>query len=247
MNELEQLQTDVESLLLGVESACAEDAPLQYAAVSMVRPRTDKEALDIRTRLDKMMGGLVGRQGKAGISIIVGMPEIGRVEPNVRAIKGTVTLTVEVIENVMVNMGDKGTGRGAEDFALAVAEVLQHQVFAPWSPLRVTGVPAVVAAVKQGNVVYDVELATDLNRALRAQCALPSLAQEGAEITLTTATEGAVIWWTLDGSYPGPGNELARRYGAAFDLASGTHRLRVAAHKAGMVPSVVRVVEVVVE
>lgn len=247
MNELEQLQSDVESLLLGVESACAEDAPLQYAAIVRVRPRASEEAAGIMTQIQRKLAGLEGRRGKAGVSITVGMPEIGRMEPNIRALKGTVTLGIQVTENILVNMGDGGTGHGAESYALAVAGLLQHQSFSPWGPLRVTSIsPIVEAALAQRMVVYDVSVATDLNSAHRPQCALPALTQEGAEITLTTATEGAVIWWTMDGSYPGPGNELARRYGAAFDLASGTYRIRAAAHKAGMVPSVVRVAEVTV-
>lgn len=241
MNALERLQTDLETYLLSCASdpAADEAVRIEGAAIARVRPRTAEEAAGVQTKLQRVLAGLEGRNGRRGVSIIIGMPEIGKVEPNVRALRGEVTLSIRVVEHIMVNMGADGCRQGAEAFALEVAELLNHQVFAQWSPLRLTAVRPDPEAVMDKMVAYDVVMATDLRGANRPKVALPGIdITEDGLMTLAVATAGAEIYWTLDGSYPGPANVQAARYAAPVQLPEGIHCLRVAAWLAGSAGSV---------
>ncbi len=240
MNDLEQLQTGIEDFLLSSHSAAddADECPIQWAAITRVRPRTAGEATGIEIKLRRLLSGLEGREGKKGVSIFIGMPEIARMEPNIRALTGSCAVVIEVSENILVNMGEGGTQKGAEEFALAVAELLNHQPFALWSPLRVKSILPNAEAVLDKRAAYNVTVETDLRRPKKPKVEMPSIALAADVMTLACATSGAAIHYTLDGSFPGPSNEESLLYATPVTLASGTHELRVAAWKAGFAGSV---------
>jgi hypothetical protein len=244
MNDLEQLQTDIETYLMSCEADLtnADETPIQFAMIARVRPRSAEEAAGIQTKLQQALSGLQGRNGKKGISIIVGMTEISKMETNIRALTGTVTINLEVTENIMVNMGAGGCGpHGCESFAQAAAELLSHQPFNRWSPMRVVSVLPSPEAVLSQKVVYNVTLQTDLKRALKPKVGAVTIATpENGFVTITCPTEDAVIYYTLDGSYPGSGSESAIVYDttAGLNLPVGVHRVRAAAWLVGQVGSV---------
>lgn len=243
MNETQRLQEDIESYLLSHEADLSnnDECPIQYAAIARVRPRDAGEAAGIQTRLQQVLSGLQGRNGRKGISVIIGMPEIAKVEPNVRALTGAMTLVIEIHENIMINMGAEGTGKGCEDFAYAVAELLNQQPFGYWSAMRVVSILPAPEAVLSQKVVYNVTVKTDLRRALKPKVALPSVVVSGPLVTVTCATAGAAIYYTTNGSMPGAANATAVVYDAesGLTLEAGTHHLRFAAWKMGMAGSVV--------
>lgn len=242
MNDLQRLQEDITSFLLSCSSnpLDADECPIQHAAIARVRPRTADEAAGIQTKLQKLMSGLEGRGGKKGITIIVSMPEINKMEPNIRALTGTVTVLVEVTENILVNMGAEGTGKGCEDFALAVGDMLQHLSFTPWSPLRVKSISPAPEAVLVQKVVYNVTVETDLNRAKKERVEMPKMATEAGHVRITCGTQDAVIHYTLDGTFPGPSNEGSIIYDTVrgLNLPAGEHVLRYAAWLPGMAGSI---------
>lgn len=244
MNETQRLQEDIESYLLNSEADLTneDECPIQYAAIARVRPRDAGEAAGIQTKLQQVLSGLIGRGGRKGISIIIGMPEIAKVEPNIRALTGLMTLVIEVHENIMVNMAAGGTSKGCEDFAYAVAELINHQPFGLWSPMRIRSILPEQVAVLNQKVVYNVTLETDLRRPLKPKVAVPVVTvHEDNHITATCATEDAVLYYTLNGSLPGPATPTAIVFDAiaGLDLTAGTWLLRVAAWKPGLAGSVV--------
>lgn len=244
MNDLEQFQTDVEIYLASCEADISnpDETPVQCAMIARVRPRTAAEAAGIQTKLQQALSGLQGRNGRKGISIIVGMPEVAEVNSSNRALSGSLSLVIEVHENILVNGGTDGCWpHGAESFALAVAELLSHQVFASFTPLRLKSILPVPEAVVTQKAVYNVTLIADLRRPLKPQVGAPTISQaEDGLVTITCPTAGAVIRWTLDGTYPGRANEAARIYEpSGFRLPPGTHTLRAAASKPGHVGSLV--------
>jgi hypothetical protein len=236
MSPFEQLQTDIEHYLKS-------DEDLRDLAITHVRPRTAKEAATIQGDLDKVLAGLLaGPSGKKGISVIVNMPELVKVEGNVRAVTGDLSISLRVVEHVMINMGLDGTQRSAEAWALMIANRLHHQVFQPLAPLvgeerLITPVPE---RVLTGKVEYNIELSCTFPGERISKVQPVSLVQAGPQMTLSCATTGAQIWWTVDGSFPGPGNELAQMYDGPFALGAGGHCLRTAAHLAGSAGSVVK-------
>lgn len=244
MNDIQQLQEDIEAYLLNSEADLTNPAecPIQYAAIARVRPRDAGEAAGIQTRLQRVLSGLDGRHGRKGISVIIGMPEIGKVEPNIRALTGGMVVVIEVHENIMINMGAEGTGKGGEEFACAVAELLNHQPFGLWSPMGVRSILPAPEAVLSQKVVYNITLATDLRRPLKPKVAAPEVTvNEGGFVSASCSTEDARIYYSLDGSLPGPASPTAIEWDGVkgLNLTTGTWLLRVAAWKAGSAGSVV--------
>lgn len=242
MSPLERLQYDTELFLLSHEE-------LELATVWRVRPRSAGEATGIETKIQQMLNGMVQRNGKLGVSISILMPVLTGVESNVRSVSGGIGLDVDVIENVMVNMGPQGTQISAEAYALRVAQLLHHMSFGGSQPL--VGEPQMITPqpemVLDKKVVYRVSLKAHFPGERRAKVATPSIIQTGAQITLNKANAEEEIWWTNDGSLPGPANENANRYGEPFSLPVGTHCLRVAAYARCAIGSNVREQTVVVE
>lgn len=242
MNETQRLQEDIEAYILNHEADLSnpDECPIQYAAIARVRPRDAGEAAGIQTKLQQVLSGLQGRQGKRGISIIVGMPEIAQVKANVRALTGLMTLVIEVHENIMVNMSEGGTLKGCEDFAYAVAEVLMLQPFGFWSPIRVRSILPAPEQVLNQKIVYNVTIETDLNRSPKPKVAMPDVVVNDGQVTGTCGTPDAVLYWTLDGSLPGPANANAVTLeSGGMTLPPGSWVLRVAGWKQGMAGSVI--------
>lgn len=230
MSPFERLQLDAEGYLLS-------HPELQYLTITRVRPRTAQEATQIQSRLDKALGGLLARNGKRGLAAILHMPYLGDAAPNVRSITGKLVLEIDVIENVLINMGGDGTGVSAEEVALGIAELLQHQQFTVGAPL--VGQPRLITPrpeeVVQQRVAYRIALEVPHQSAAKPKVATPALTQAGAVITLTCSTAGAAIHYTLDGSFPGT---AATAYSAPLTLAPGTHTLRYAAYLTGHAGSI---------
>ena len=61
-----------------------------------------------------------------------------------------------------------------------------------------------------------------MSEAAAAKCALPGIASPAQTVTLTATENGTTIYYTTDGSFPGPGNAAAEEYSGPFEVASGT-------------------------
>jgi hypothetical protein len=232
MSEIETLQVNIEQFL-------ASDAGLQYVTVTSIRPRSAQSAAQIQTRINEALKGMTKRNGKSGLSVIVMMPEVREAEANLPGVNGLLTVQVRVVENIMINMGPGGTGESCEEVALHIASLLQHRSFDGVSALRLdaNAVVPMQEELTAGRVEYAVVVRTMLRRQPLGMVATPAVEAEGNVLTLTCVTEGAEIWFTLDGSYPGPGNATATLYAGAVTLEPGDYVLRAAGHKAGLAAS----------
>lgn len=232
MSPLERLQLDVTHYLLS-------HGQLQYVTITHVRPRTAGEAAGIETKLARMLAGLEPRNGKMGVAVLVGMPVVEGVNAEVRALRGDMVLPIEIMENILINGGAEGTGASCETHALTVAALLQQQVFHPFNPLisepRLM-VPAPEALLDK-TIKYRITMRVPLVCDRVDKVVEPTVQQSGGSITLACATSGAALYYTLDGSFPGPGNKAALLYSTLLSLAPGVHELRAAAYLAGLAGS----------
>jgi len=224
MSIFERLQLDLEQFLLS-------HTELQYIDITHVRPRDAEEAAGIQSKLNNTLAGITTRNGKRGVSCIIGMPEFGGTAVNVRALRGKMTIILEVIENIVVN----NTGASCEEHAWEIARLLQHMQFQPWSPL--VGDPKLITpspeAILDKKIIYRITMTVEITAERKDKVSTPEVSASGANITLSCATSGAAVYYTTDESFPGPGNADALLYSAPFALAPGAHLLRVAAHKSG--------------
>lgn len=201
MNPLERLQLDLEHCLLSMQL-------LNNISITAVRPRGSAEALSIQTKLNNALAGLIVRNGKRGCAIIVGMPTLDNVNPSLRSVKGELSVILDIIENPMINEGADGTGLTAEELAWTLATTIPQTNFAPHGQIiadkqLITPKPE---AVMEKRIEYRVILRVLSHSAPVDKCGTPVIERDGYTIDITSDSP---CYYTLDGSYPGPGNPAA--------------------------------------
>jgi hypothetical protein len=182
------------------------------------RPRSADAAILIETRIDNVLAGLNKKNGKAGAVVRVLMPAFDVPEPEMPGPYGERIIILRSIENPMVNMGTNGSGKSAEDIADNVLAELNDFRPGPFDILYSArrAIEPVEALLKKGQIAYDVSLRQKGGLTPVIKAAMPTIAQDESGVALTSATDGASIYYTIDGSYPWPGNDQAILYDAPF-------------------------------
>lgn len=229
IDPLQQLQLDA-TARLGAHPSFAD------VIVHHARPRDAGDAVMIENKIHNALRGLELKNDKGGLVLTVMMPELelptpGMPGPNLLE----VVMTVRVVENPMFNMGANGTLITAEDAAVKTLQALHH-----WSP---NGANAFMGDKKpvrpvpnQSLPTYDVICRMPMGLSIYPFVQKPVISESAPIVTLSCATDGASIHYTLDGSLPTPDSA---EYTAPLDLggqAAGT-LLRVAAYKSGLLGS----------
>ena len=228
-SHLEQFQLDCAARL-------SSESYFEDVSVFVIRPRSSAEALLLQTKLDQALSGQALTGGKCGVTCTVQMPSAEVPEPNLPGPVFDAALVVRVIENPVINMGPTGTGKSAEDAALAVIGAL-HQ-FA-LENLAVTAsknaLEPQAGELLSGKVVYDCHFTRRFGLPQQAKVAPVSITESGAlpavVVTLECATAGAAIYYTLDGSYPTPA--AGTLYGEPFTVTTAC-KLRATAFLEGL-------------
>ena len=185
-------------------------------------------------------GGLKGFDGKAGMAVVVLIPDV---EPESQVAPGPMVnliCAVRVHENRILNEGAGGFGVTASQAAVRIAQVLH--LWAPSGTASLIPARRLITDLSTPNedsfeVTFQMpQTFTPLVRA--SQPAIAVVAEgDGARVTLAHAGAGS-MFYTLDGSMPGPLNPTAAEYAAPF-LVEETAELRVITVADGMVPSIV--------
>lgn len=198
MNIITQFQTDAAAYV-------SADEKLRHVQVLREGARDETGSLLFENAVNEAIAGGVLVNGKAGLCVIFFAPE-GK--PASRANKGLVTdleMVVRVIENTTVNdHPEHGTGITCEDMLLEVMLMLQV-----WTPVR--GHPLQVSEfylqeIKDAPHLRAWECVITLHdaQAGRRRCSSPVADVGGLTVKLTCTTEGAQIYYSLDGSLPTP-------------------------------------------
>ncbi len=229
MDTLRQLQEDIAAKL-------AAETEFQYVPVSVFRPRDSAEALLIQSAIDKALAGLITQNGKAGLAVVVYMPEAETLQPNAPGPQLELVATLRVVENPLVNMGANGTQTTAEQCALNILSSLHH-----WQRGQATLMAdkkAIRPVDTPGKIALDVVVRQPSGLPMRARVPAPKFDESGPDVSLSCTMEGAAMWYTMDGTPPAPGNASATLYVGAFDpLPLVT--LRAAAFKSGFLSSAI--------
>lgn len=173
--------------------------------VAVLLQRKGVTESDINTALSVLNSRTEG--GPIGACIVVLMPSIQAQNPNAPTPLYSVRIGLQVIEQPLFNLGDSGTGLSAETIAEHLSQ-LAHQFSGGrdgannlWVFDGIEPAPA-----PDGKVSYTV-FAKRLGGApvlpKVAPVALVAVAAAGGfDVTLTSATGGAAILYSIDGSYP---------------------------------------------
>lgn len=223
---LETLQADVVAILKN----CPE------LADANVIP---EDAGDMEKTIMQKLGTLTGGGlSKPGLVIVVLLPEITDAETNLPGPPVAVTITLQVIEQPLINRGTGGTGIRSSVAALRALAALH---------LRGLGHCALHAGpdavkplqIKPGFLSHVVKLAIAYSGLTPpAKCGQVSATWDNfaAALVLSCATVGAAIYYTDDGTYPAPNPPDSTIYtGPITGLADGTV-VRAAAYLAATLP-----------
>lgn len=229
MSPLEVIQLDMAARLNG-------DDYFATIPIFVLRPRASEGFVQIQTRIDQAINAHTTKAGKSGAAVTVLMPLGEAQSPNVPGPRLDFTFVVRVQELPIVNMNaDTGTLKSAEEIALRVAQMFHH-----WQ----NGSGQVLVAASGGTMVpnadFDPKLTYDVK--FRLQTGLGQIAKTAAvgispasgaapqTVTLSCGTVGALIFYSIDGSYP------SLPYGAPVAVSTaGT--LRAVATSTGRVAS----------
>lgn len=189
---------------------------------------------DIEPDVNQALSSFNERGGKIGACAIVLMPTLTSDSPNSPGPRSLVRMTVQVVDQPLINLGTGGTLKSASQIAERIRQIFHHfntgrkavYNFAAQDPIP----------VEDGRNSYGVAF-TRLcgDRAPPKVAAVTislSQATAPATVTLSTSTPGAAIRYTLDGSYPGTGSASAILYSAPF-LVSSAAEIRASAELTG--------------
>ena len=111
------LQLDIAALILGHE-------PLGKVTVDTISVTGDAQVTTVLEKLNKSLSGLRKRNGAAGIGIIIPLPSFRVKNQDAPGPQGAIEVSVQVLENTLVNAGSSGTGLTAFDVAAEVMSML---------------------------------------------------------------------------------------------------------------------------
>lgn len=205
-----------------------------FNPVSVFRLR--EKRLD--TEVNQALGGLfasnkpslLSRPGtKGGATIEVPMPSLSLDTGKASAPGPLVIVEQRFItrEFPTINLGANGTGITSESLAVQLIQTF-HQAGSEylglsWYPASVPYEPQPVDPTRPC-LSHVAKMLAKLELSPLTRLADPSISGSTAAVTLTdnSGLGGTVLYYTLDGSFPGPGNPAVLLYAAPFAVASGT-------------------------
>ncbi len=207
MSPIESIQPDLAAKL------ASEDYFLDIALAQVREERLQSE-------IDQALGGLRSKGGKIGVGVEILMPRIKASHPGAPGPLCLLEQVFRVKENPILNLGALGTGKSAEAIALQLLQVL-HGFCLEGVLGAFYAAPDALSPNRDFAplVACDVKLLANFPLPPLPKLAAPLLTAPGLSVALAGAGN---IYFTTDGSLPGPGNLAAQLYSAPFAVASGT-------------------------
>lgn len=205
---------------------------------------TDR-AKEIATEINKALGLTTKKGGKIGVCVIVRQPVASDTHNNAPGGPMDVDVDFLVMENPVLNLSAGGTGK----HALAVARRLHllfkhyqaeglHAGFLPQKPC-ITPTEVDIAPVAYLARFWTREANFGNAAVLRVATPVinPNGGEGGVQVTITCATAGAAIYYTLNNSHPSAANPNAILYVGPFVVPLAGATVKAVAYKAGYIAS----------
>jgi len=203
---LDRIQADTAGILAGV--------PKLALATHLVDDEGDIEAGVLRK-----LATLDDKTGKRGLAIIVLMPEVVEADENLPGPQMEVSQEVQVIEQVLLNRdATSGTRIRSATAALRVLSALHMHTVGNFTWYAGRNAIKPLPMDRKGFVSHSVEVRLRLSVPVPAKPQAVSMTNEAGVMTLSCATPGASIYYSLDGSLPGPANGTAVLYSVPIVL-----------------------------
>jgi hypothetical protein len=209
-----QLQNDVAHLLM------SDDWLANVNIVTRDRLVADASTQADQTLAAEVLAYLTERNGRRGCGIIVEKPKLAVTLPNVPGPQGEITLTCLVIEDPMENDAPTtGTNLPADQVGQRILDLGHLWVVEGLGTWRADANALSEADEWRPLRAYNATLRISCNRGQSQRAGRVGIALGGVniddmnrELILGCETENAQIYWTRDGSLPGPSNSGAELY-----------------------------------
>lgn len=196
----------------------------------------------VQSDIDQALAGLNTVGEKNGVVVVVLMAELNPEASNDTAARWSNAVSIQVIETPLLNLDPvSGIGKSAALVATRIREILHlwaNGYGGTWSFSKQDPLP-----VDEGSISYVVtftRIGQDARIPVVETPRVTATAEAApATVTITTVTPGAVIRYTLDGSYPAEGNAAAQLYAGPFEVAEAAG-IRAIAEAADMRASNIR-------
>ena len=156
------------------------------------------------SKIDEALSTLKPKAGKAGAAVVVLMPTLRVITPDLPGPVGPVSITVRVfVRTLVASAAGSGVGKTAEEIGLQVQAALHL-----WGngACRLSADTEALVPYDQapaGVTAYDVRLTTnETGRELAHKLAEPTIEVTAGVATITASEPAALLWYSLDGSYP---------------------------------------------
>lgn len=232
ISQIEQIQPDVFDKLASEP---------YFAPISLFMIRKERYESAINEALSEATFD-PGQSGKRpGATVEVLMPVIKTNLVNAPGPVVTLEQRLMVKENPAINLAAGGVNLTAEQIAVQILQTLHQFYLGGICQALYPAHKAIVPNEKfPGLVVYEVVLQATFNLTAPDRTGCPVPPTEGPPLTLAftapASDPAATIYYTVDGSFPGPGNSSATGYAGPFAVASGA-TLRWAAYAANKLGS----------
>lgn len=187
----------------------------------------------IANRVDFALLTKTARSGRMGAGAVVEMPTITVPQQNAPGPQVLIELTTLVAEMPTLNMSaSSGTLISAEEWAMRILDVGHRFYHAGWGEFVAAKQALEPSDFPQaGHVAYRVRMTCLGGGGQTQQVQGVTATRADGLLTLACGTEGADIYYTTDGGFPGPGNSAAVRYAGPV---ADPGEVLAAAYKAGM-------------
>lgn len=168
------------------------------------------------------------RNGKTGAGILVEMPHADNPAKSVSGPQLDWTFPIRLIEQRDVNMGSQGTGISSEALIELIMGLVHLYADANMGTLSVTTVEPITGY--PGCIAYRINTqVVKAKNPVVQRINLPVITINGGSVSLSCNDLSANMYFTLDGTFPGPGNDGSEGAnlvpsGAAYD-GSGNYTL----------------------
>lgn len=189
-------------------------------------------------------------QGKRGVAVIVLQIVANDYSANLQFGPMILKPAFQVVENVELNNDEKGTKKSARKVARKIRDVIKNCNLMGLVQDMKAGTPC-IEPVDLGNESYVAHQVNfeclEVSTETQLQVQMPVIAAVGTPsaptFSLSCATPGAAIWFTIDDSFPYCGdkdtypNSTAQLYSGPVNLAAGATVVRAAAYLDGSIAS----------
>jgi hypothetical protein len=183
----------------------------------------------IESTAEKAVKTVKSRGGTQGIAALILRPTVSTANINLPGPQSEAIITIQMVENVLINRGGRGSGILPDDMSFRILSSLHHLTLGN-KVLYAEPVPVRPIPTREGFVSYEIILRVPLYNTPLERTRTPLIEESGGTVTLTSLTPSAEFNYSLDGSFP----SLA--YTTPFSATAGT-LVRAIATSDSLLPS----------